>query len=58
MRQTIIDTLNRSKAGLQLSEVVRRTGLERGAAAYHLHVLRRQKKVRMIGTRATAVWLP
>jgi hypothetical protein len=44
------------KKGLSMSEVVKRASLPRGAAAYHLRVLRGKKKVRVVGTRGQARW--
>lgn len=43
--------------GLQLNEVVQRTGLDAGAVKYHLRKLRASKQARVSGSRKEARWL-
>ncbi len=42
--------------GLSMSDVVERSSLKRGPVEYHLHALRAQKKVRVVGNRGQARW--
>jgi Bacterial regulatory protein, arsR family len=57
VQKKIIDILGRAKKGLQTGQLVDRTGMHRGAVEYHLRLLRKQRKTRVVGTRGQARWL-
>ncbi|HZS38435.1 MAG TPA: hypothetical protein VFF06_16485 [Polyangia bacterium] len=42
--------------GLQLKDVVKRSGLDTGTVQYHLRALRSKKRVRVVGSRREARW--
>src|SRR5437870_10818477 len=44
------------KKGLSLAELVKKSGVDRGAVKYHLRALRRARKVKLVGDRKTALW--
>jgi DNA-binding transcriptional ArsR family regulator len=55
IREKLLGALKGGK-GLQLSDVVKRTGLDAGAVKYHLRRLRAAKQVRVTGSRKEARW--
>ena len=46
----------KSGKGLQLKDVIKRSGLDAGTVQYHLRALRSKKKVRVVGSRREARW--
>jgi len=57
VQKKILDILGRAKNGLQTGQLVGKAGIHRGAVEYHLRLLRKQRKTRVVGTRGQARWL-
>ncbi len=57
LQAKLLTVIGAAKKGASLADVIKRSGIERGAVKYHLRSLRRQKKAKVTGTRRTARWL-
>jgi hypothetical protein len=57
VQKKVLDILGRAKKGLQTGQLVEKTGIHRGAVEYHLRLLRKQRKTKVVGTRGQARWL-